>query len=873
MRPSTFFRGAATAIILSAALGATPVMALATESGADASAVMEQTSATYSDETAQSDASSQGAVASTAAGAASDATTSEKSAATPSTTPAEGSSSIAESSNSGTPAQTQSEEASSKAASECAQARPSANATVSAEESLDGKSYVIQNKKNGTRAVVDVSAGSKSNGANVQLYESNGTNAQRWTFRKNSDGTYAIVNQGSGKVLDVANGNLKSGGNVWQYESNGTAAQKWSIKWVDQSKGLANILLAAHPELALDAYAGSTSNGTNLQIWQANGTDAQIWYLRDLALAATEAVRKATGLDVVKSLDGSDYTIVSAADGKGLTVSGGSASAGAGLVFESANGTDRQAYRLTREGDFWRIRNMRSGLSVAVVNGDVVPGAAIRQEANSSDASQLWLLYRSNGKFGFINKATGLEFSNLSGLFSGIGFGTSAKNNELFSLNAWSPSVEEGLYRISSHLGNSQTLDVAGGSGASGANVQDYAWNGTTAQKWYVRNTGKGYAITNLGSGLRLAVSGTNAVQRGNDFLWGLKYVLGGGFSFVDFATGKALDVYAANRASGANVQIYSANGTAAQAWDFISVNAIEDGWYTIKSALPGRRALEVASAWPYNGANVRLWDSNGSDAQRWYIFGVGNGYYTFVNGASNKVLEVAGGSSASGANVQQYTGNGTNAQHWRFALVDGLFTFVNKSGKVLDVCGASDTCGANVQIWDSNGTVAQHWVLSTSDVSSKMRRLVAFENNMVAMANDDRHGYDQAYRWGERGDYDCSSLVITCLRRAGFSTGSASYTGNLRSNLQARGWQWITDVNSWEAQPGDIMLSEVHHVAAMVTHSTMVEARGNEYGEATGGRPGDQTGKEICISPWRKERGLHTTQGWDGILRFTGWC
>ena len=196
MRPSTFFRGAATAIILSAALGATPVMALATESGADASAVMEQTSATYSDETAQSDASSQGAVASTAAGAASDATTSEKSAATPSTTPAEGSSSIAESSNSGTPAQTQSEEASSKAASECAQARPSANATVSAEESLDGKSYVIQNKKNGTRAVVDVSAGSKSNGANVQLYESNGTNAQRWTFRKNSDGTYAIVNQG-----------------------------------------------------------------------------------------------------------------------------------------------------------------------------------------------------------------------------------------------------------------------------------------------------------------------------------------------------------------------------------------------------------------------------------------------------------------------------------------------------------------------------------------------------------------------------------------------------------------------------------------------------------------------------------------------------
>ena len=43
-------------------------------------------------------------------------------------------------------------------------------------------------------------------------------------------------------------------------------------------------------------------------------------------------------------------------------------------------------------------------------------------------------------------------------------------------------------------------------------------------------------------------------------------------------------------------------------------------------------------------------------------------------------------------------------------------------------------------------------------------------------IAADDSHGYDQANRWGP--DYDCSSLVIDCFKRAGLSL-SCTYTGN----------------------------------------------------------------------------------------------
>ncbi len=38
----------------------------------------------------------------------------------------------------------------------------------------------------------------------------------------------------------------------------------------------------------------------------------------------------------------------------------------------------------------------------------------------------------------------------------------------------------------------------------------------------------------------------------------------------------------------------------------------------------------------------------------------------------------------------------------------------------------------------------------------------------MEAIARDDSHGYDQVYRWGEKGDYDCSAAVITSYEIAG---------------------------------------------------------------------------------------------------------
>ncbi len=131
--------------------------------------------------------------------------------------------------------------------------------------------------------------------------------------------------------------------------------------------------------------------------------------------------------------------------------------------------------------------------------------------------------------------------------------------------------------------------------------------------------------------------------------------------------------------------------------------------------------------------------------------------------------------------------------------------------------------------------------------------------------------GYDQYNREDIRngGECDCSSLVIWALKQAGFDTGSASYTGNMSSNLTARGWKRIPADLS-QAKPGDILLNDNYHTAAVISGSgwnaKIAQASIDERGRATGGQSGDQSGNETNV------KNIYTYgRGWDCILRWTG--
>ena len=150
--------------------------------------------------------------------------------------------------------------------------------------------------------------------------------------------------------------------------------------------------------------------------------------------------------------------------------------------------------------------------------------------------------------------------------------------------------------------------------------------------------------------------------------------------------------------------------------------------------------------------------------------------------------------------------------------------------------------------------------------------------DNTVTYNGFSDHGYDQAYRWGERGDFDCSSLVITAYDvvkpSLALKANGANYTGNMRSVMISRGFQDVTSQINLSTGSGllegDVLINTVHHAAIYVGDGQLVQASINEFRSTTGGKSGDQSGSEINIHqyynyPW------NTVLRYDGMATFGG--
>jgi hypothetical protein len=136
--------------------------------------------------------------------------------------------------------------------------------------------YNIQSSRD-SKAVLDIANGSKDAGANVQLYQANASDAQRFkTYYDESTKTYKIINVNSGKALDVQDASKKNGANIQQCTSwDGAAtAQRWTATMNSDGSYTLESLCNG---LVIDAAGGSTANGTNIQCYTSNGSAAQKW--------------------------------------------------------------------------------------------------------------------------------------------------------------------------------------------------------------------------------------------------------------------------------------------------------------------------------------------------------------------------------------------------------------------------------------------------------------------------------------------------------------------------------------------------------------------------------------------------------------------
>lgn len=222
----------------------------------------------------------------------------------------------------------------------------------------NGNYYI--NVRSKVASSVDIPGGSAADSTAIQLYSGNSSKAQQFTFTRQSDGSYEIVNVNSGKALDVRNGVAENNAVVQQYSRNNSQAQRWFIR----DSGAGYYLQSALGNWVLDLSGGNTANGAAIRLYAPNGTASQLF------VVSSSDVNIATGVSMI---------ITSVANKKLVTdVTGASTANGARVQLYSSNNTNAQKYRFGSIGNgTYKIINANSGKVLDVSGGSTADGGGI----------------------------------------------------------------------------------------------------------------------------------------------------------------------------------------------------------------------------------------------------------------------------------------------------------------------------------------------------------------------------------------------------------------------------------------------------------------------------------------------------------------
>lgn len=478
----------------------------------------------------------------------------------------------------------------------------------------------------------------------------------------------------------------------------------------------------------LDVKDGSTSNGANIQLYEANDTAAQQFKV---------------------SHDSQGYvTFANVKSGKVLDLSDAVVKDGGNIQQYKSNGTRAQKWIVKQDGNGYVVMSAINPNYIFDLNGGSVRnGSNVQLHSVTGSNSQRWNITKYVSKDERIN--------NLA-----------AQNKN---------TLADGVYEICSVKNSNYTLDVNSASTRNGANVQLYLRNGTQAQAFRVSHDSQGFVtFTNVNSGKvidldgAITKNGRNIHQYASNGTRAQKWIVqqsGSGYSIVSaIDTSFALDIRNGTVYSGSNIQLYKSNNTAAQQWTFSKYvtdrelcdsyasqnkGRMADGVYYIKNQNVGF-ALDVADGSLYGGANVQLYTTNRTNAQKWKITHDSTGYVSFQNVGSGMYLTASG--SGITANVYQQKQTNDYNQKW-IVMFDNnqnlrIVSALN-STMVLDVKDGKIRRCSNIQLYTSNNTNAQKWVfeyINTNATGGLMQIMGTSQTTVAQMVryyNSNASGYD----------------------------------------------------------------------------------------------------------------------------------
>ena len=575
--------------------------------------------------------------------------------------------------------------------------------------------------------VMDLATESEDSGIKAAIKTSDKSHSQTCYITNLGDGLYTLRNSYSDKMLGVAGSTAENGKAVGWYKPANNNTQKWYIT-KSTTSGYYIISSALNKNIVVDVTGAKATSGTKLQLYTSNGSKAQIWKIK----ASTNSALSTLGKQKTTAIKSGYYIIKSGGDkGKALDVKNGSMKDKANVDIYDVNDAESQVFYIENVGGgLFKIINNKSKKALHVENSSTYEETDVFQYHYLGKACQLWRITISEQTgYYVIKSALGDKVLTSDGTdahsnVSICRFNDAATQRWSFTKSFNYVKVKNGIYTLKAGIGTDKMIEVAGASEAGNANIRIYAANGHQSQKFVVTRKSDGYySIVNIRSRMAIEVAGNKAGNgvniRQNRFSGadGQKWRFGSdgdGHYYLKSKLGNyCLDIEGANTANGTNIQLYKANYTKAQTFSLASTSVTPEAgkMYTIKTALDPAKALDVANASLRDNANVQIYKSNKTNAQKWRLVKNGS-FYNLYNVASGKLLNVKDDGTANGTTVNAYKLNNTDGQKWKFVDTgdkNGSYYLVNPNGAYLCVKGGGKANGTDVQIYTGSTTNRAH--------------------------------------------------------------------------------------------------------------------------------------------------------------------
>lgn len=502
--------------------------------------------------------------------------------------------------------------------------------------------------------------------------------------------------------------------------------------------GACRVYCSANESLVLDAAKASPVSGANVSAYTAFGGANQQWKIVSNQTVYDQLDQFAS--DNSSVVEDGEYVLYSQVAGHPVVdVRDSSGTEGANVQTGKSKAKESQTWVISHsEEGYVLLQNKASGRYLSVEGQRGASGANVIQSSDAEGRASKWFFIKNND--GSLSLRSGLYLD----LALDVAKGSSEPGTNIslwtahegvaqkFSLIKVPAEVapceniidEESVFFVKTTVDPSCQMDVCGSSKENGANIQLWSSSTNMWQMFRFEYLDGYYRIVSVYSDKVLDVDGSSLVPESNvilyeswdgadNQLWSAVEHDDGSVSFINKKNGLALSCVTSGSLRGANIEtdLVEDSGFADnQKFTLEKVmNLMPVGLYSFHSVVNQNMALDVTGASKTENANIEVWTSNASFAQKWWVQQVGelDNVYTLQATCSGKYLADNGQ-----GNAVQISDPASASTQWAVSIKNGAYIFRNvETGKVLDVVRSGSSAGTNVGTWDLTGGANQQWI------------------------------------------------------------------------------------------------------------------------------------------------------------------